>query len=340
MTLSQRHAALRLTPTSSEPLLVVEDLRTDIRRRRSTVHAVDGVSFSVAAGETFGLVGESGCGKTTIGLALLGLLPTGGRVVGGSIALAGRELTGLGENELRRVRGNSIGIVFQDPLTSLNPTMTVGRQVSEPLRIHRDASPRVARARALELLELVGLPSPARQLDRYPHQLSGGMRQRVSLATALACDPAVLVADEPTTALDVTTQDQILELLARLKRELGMAVLLVTHDLGVVAGQADRVLVMYAGKLVEAGSTDEIFYETRHRYTEALLRSIPRLETSRNEPLFSIQGQPPDLARPPQGCRFAARCRHATAECVARTPPLVGAEHVHACVHPVGQEAA
>jgi peptide/nickel transport system ATP-binding protein len=323
--------------SAPEPVLDVRDLRVEIALRRSTVRAVDGVSFSMAAGETVGLVGESGCGKTTIGLALLGLLPSGGRITGGSITLAGRDVSALEESELRKVRGDRIGVVFQDPLTSLNPTMTIGRQVGEPLRIHRGASTRAARGRAAELLELVGLPSPSRQLDRYPHQLSGGMRQRVSLATALACDPTVLVADEPTTALDVTTQDQILELLDRLKRELGMAVLLITHDLGVVAGQADRVLVMYAGKLVEAGTTDEIFYETRHRYTEALLRSIPRLTTDRSAPLFSISGQPPDLSRPPQGCRFAARCAHATAECLAETPPLTGGEHAHACLHPASE---
>jgi len=320
--------------SEAAPVLQVQDLQVEIALRRSTVHAVDGVTFAIAPGETLGLVGESGCGKTTIGLALLGLLPTGGRIVGGTIHLDGREIAALDEDALRGVRGDRIGIVFQDPLTSLNPTMTIGRQVGEPLRIHRGASARAARERASELLELVGLPSPARQLDRYPHQLSGGMRQRVSLATALACDPALLVADEPTTALDVTTQDQILELLARLKREIGMAVLLITHDLGVVAGQADRVLVMYAGKLVEAGSTDQIFYETEHRYTEALLRSIPRLTSSRTAPLFSIPGQPPDLTRPPEGCRFAARCGHATAECGAGSPPLVGAGHVHACLHP------
>ena len=325
--------------SSPAPVLQVEDLRVEIALRRSTVHAVDGVTFAIAPGETLGLVGESGCGKTTIGLALLGLLPSGGRIAGGTIALEGREIGALPEDDLRKVRGDRIGIVFQDPLTSLNPTMTIGRQVGEPLRIHRGASVRAARARAAELLELVGLPSPSRQLDRYPHQLSGGMRQRVSLATALACEPALLVADEPTTALDVTTQDQILELLARLKREIGMAVLLITHDLGVVAGQADRVLVMYAGKLVEAGSTDEIFYETRHRYTEALLRSIPRLTTSREAPLFSIPGQPPDLTRPPQGCRFAARCGHVGDDCLAASPPLVGGRHIHACLHPAGSAA-
>jgi oligopeptide/dipeptide ABC transporter ATP-binding protein len=253
-----------------------------------------------------------------------------------SIRLGDDDLTTFDEEAMLRVRGNRVGIVFQDPLTSLNPTMTIGVQVGEPLRIHRGASAREARKSAAELLGLVGLPAPERQLDRFPHELSGGMRQRVSLAIALACDPALLIADEPTTALDVTTQDQILELFARLKAELGMAVLLITHDMGVVAGQADRVLVMYAGKLVEAGATDSIFYDVRHRYTEALLDSIPRMTTSKSEPLYSIPGQPPDLSRPPGGCRFAARCAHATEECRAAVPPFDGEPgHVFACIHPV-----
>jgi oligopeptide/dipeptide ABC transporter ATP-binding protein len=321
-------------------VLAVDGLKVDIELRRSTVHAVDDVSFAIAAGETVGLVGESGCGKTTIGLAVLGLLPAGGRIAGGSIRLGDDDLATFDEAAMLRVRGNRIGIVFQDPLTSLNPTMTIGDQVGEPLRIHRGASARAARTSATELLGLVGLPAPARQLDRYPHELSGGMRQRVSLATALACDPALLIADEPTTALDVTTQDQILELFARLKEELGMAVLLITHDMGVVAGQADRVLVMYAGKLVECGATDRIFYEVRHRYTQALLESIPRMTTSKTEPLYSIPGQPPDLSRPPGGCRFAGRCAHATEECRAAVPPLDGEpEHVFACIHPVREAA-
>jgi oligopeptide/dipeptide ABC transporter ATP-binding protein len=325
----------------TEPVLHVGDLRVEIRLRRSVVHAVDGVSFAIGAGETVGLVGESGCGKTTIGLALLRLLPAGGSVVGGSIRLGGRELTVLDEAAMRRVRGDEIGIVFQDPLTSLNPTMTIGDQVGEPLRIHRGASARAARARAEELLALVGLPSPARQLDRYPHQLSGGMRQRVAIAIAVACEPAVLVADEPTTALDVTMQDQILRLFGRLREELGTGVLLITHDMGVVAGQADRVLVMYAGRIVEEGPTERVFYETRHRYTEALLASIPRLETSKSESLPSIGGQPPDLARPPAACRFAPRCRHATQICRTEEPPVEGdGEHAFVCFHPAGREAS
>jgi oligopeptide/dipeptide ABC transporter ATP-binding protein len=322
-------------PAVARNVLEVEGLRVQIALRRSTIRAVDGVTFSIGPGETVGLVGESGCGKTTIGLALLRLLPTGGAIVSGRIRLNDRDLMPLSEDEMRAVRGDRIGIVFQDPMTSLNPTMTIGDQVGEPLRIHRGASAGVARRRAAELLELVGLPSPSRHIDRYPHQLSGGMRQRVSLATALACEPALLIADEPTTALDVTTQDQILALFAELKRQIGMAVLLITHDMGVVAGQADRVLVMYAGKLVESGPTDRIFFETRHRYTQALLESIPRLSTSKAEPLYAIPGQPPDLARPSEGCRFAPRCLHATQVCRQTEPPLTGRqEHSFACFHP------
>ena len=320
--------------------LTVASLRVVIALRHSTVRAVDDVSFTIAPGETVGLVGESGCGKTTIGLALLRLLPAGGRIVSGSVRLGGHELTTLDDEQMRGVRGDRIGIVFQDPLTSLNPTMTIGAQVGEPLRIHRGATARTARDRATELLELVGLPSPSRQLDRYPHQLSGGMRQRVSLAAALACDPALLIADEPTTALDVTTQDQILELFSRLKREIGMAVLLITHDMGVVAGQADRVLVMYAGKLVEVGATDQVFYRTRHRYTQALLESIPTLTSLRTEALHSIPGQPPDLAHPPPGCRFAPRCAFMTDECRAAQPAMAGSSaHTFACIHPAEARA-
>jgi peptide/nickel transport system ATP-binding protein len=325
-------------------VLTVSDLHVDIATRTSVVHAVDGVSFGLGQGETLGLVGESGCGKTTTGLGLLRLLPAGAEVRAERVVLDGRDLATLGDAALRGVRGRDIGVVFQDPMTSLNPTMTVGDQVGEPLRIHRRASARAARARAVELLGLVGLPSPKEQVHKYPHELSGGMRQRVGIAAALACDPKVLIADEPTTALDVTTQDQILELFGQLRTALGMAVLLITHDLGVVAGQADRVMVMYAGQIVESGPTDAIYARTRHRYTEALLASIPRLDTSRATRLYSIPGLPPDLSAPPPACRFAPRCRFATEECRTDAPPVVeDAEgHAYACFHPVenGRPAA
>ncbi|MBO0713908.1 MAG: ABC transporter ATP-binding protein, partial [Acidimicrobiales bacterium] len=258
-------------------LLEVTDLHTRIRQRRAVIQAVDGVSFSVGAGETVGLVGESGCGKTMTGLSIMGLLPHGGRVEAGSIRLEGRELVGAGEAAMRQVRGNEVAMVFQDPMTSLNPTMTIGNQIAESVRVHREVSRQVARDRAVEVLGLVGMPRPEQRLDSYPHHLSGGMRQRVLIAMALSCEPKLLIADEPTTALDVTIQAQILALLDDLKARLGMGMLLITHDLGVIAGRADRVLVMYAGKIVEEAPTDELFGRMRHRYTEALLESIPEV---------------------------------------------------------------
>jgi oligopeptide/dipeptide ABC transporter ATP-binding protein len=318
--------------------LNVEDLKVDITLRRGVVHAVDGVSFSVAAGETVGIVGESGCGKTTTGLAIPRLLPPGGRIVSGRITLDDRELTSLDEEGIRALRGSAVGVVFQDPMTSLNPTMTVGAQVGESLIIHGRAGKAGALDRARELLALVGLPDPDAQARKYPHELSGGMRQRIAIAIALAGEPQLVIADEPTTALDVTTQDQILELFERLQQELGMALILITHDLGVVAGHADRVLVMYAGKIVETGTTDQVYTRARHRYTEALLASVPHLTTSRDDVLRTIPGLPPDLSSPPPGCRFAPRCPHATEICRAQEPPLVAADgdHPFACHHPAG----
>jgi peptide/nickel transport system ATP-binding protein len=318
--------------------LQVEDLKVDIALRRGVVHAVDGVSFSVAAGETVGIVGESGCGKTTTGLAIPRLLPPGGRIVAGSVRVDGRELTGLDEDGMRAVRGSEVGVVFQDPMTSLNPTMTVGDQVGETLVIHGTAGRAGALDRARELLALVGLPDPDAQVRKYPHELSGGMRQRIAIAIALAGEPKLVIADEPTTALDVTTQDQILELFARLQQELGMALILITHDLGVVAGHADRVLVMYAGKIVETGTADQVYSRARHRYTEALLASVPHLTTNRDDVLRTIPGLPPDLSSPPRACRFAPRCPHATDVCREQEPPLVAADgdHPFACHHPAG----
>ncbi|MDQ2875594.1 MAG: ABC transporter ATP-binding protein [Actinomycetota bacterium] len=317
------------------PVLQVTGLDVDIRLRRSTVHAVQDVSLTVAAGETVGIVGESGCGKSTLGLALAGLLPEAA-ATRGSIRLGDRELVGLGEHDLRAVRGAEVGIVFQDPMTSLNPTKRIGAQVGEALRLQRGASKQAARDAAAQMLDLVGLPRPREQLDRFPHELSGGMRQRVVIAAALICEPRLLVADEPTTALDVTTQAQILELFDRLRQTLGMATLLITHDMGVVAGHADRVFVMYAGREAETGSTEEVFDTPRHRYTGALLDSILRMETQRKTTLYTIGGRPPDLTAVRPGCPFAPRCGSATAECVSQEPPLAQAgAHRWYCYHPV-----
>ncbi|MGB6454329.1 MAG: ABC transporter ATP-binding protein, partial [Streptosporangiaceae bacterium] len=257
------------------PLLQVEDLRTDIKLKYSTVHAVDGVSFSIEAGETLGVVGESGCGKTMTALSIMNLLPTGGHITSGSIKLDGAEITGLSEDGMRSVRGNDIGMIFQDPLTSLNPTMTVGKQIAETVTLHRQVSKEQAMDRAAEVLDLVGMPRARERINEYPHQFSGGMRQRVMIAMALACEPKLLIADEPTTALDVTIQKQILELIDGLRRRLGMAVILVTHDLGVIAGRADRVAVMYAGRIAETTDTSTLFVNPRHPYTEALFHALP-----------------------------------------------------------------
>jgi oligopeptide/dipeptide ABC transporter ATP-binding protein len=317
-------------------LLEVDDLKTQIRLRRGTVHAVDGLSFEVAEGETLGIVGESGCGKTMAAMSIMRLLPKGGVIAGGEIRFCGRDLVKLSDAELRKVRGNDIGMVFQDPMTSLNPTMTIGKQIAEAVRLHRDASKEKAMARAAEVLGLVGLPHPRERLKDYPHQLSGGLRQRVMIAMALACEPKLLIADEPTTALDVTIQEQILELLDRLKRELGMGIILITHDMGVIAGRADRVVVMYAGLKVETAETVDLFTNVRHPYTEALLASIPQLEQDRGQELYSIPGIPPDLRNPPRCCRFSARCVFATEECRTQEPPLGGPDpnHPYACFHP------
>src|SRR5579875_3535093 len=320
----------------ASPALKVDDLTTEIQLSRSTVHAVGNVSLEIAQGETLGLVGESGSGKSMLGLSVLGLLPNGGHITGGSIKLYDRELVGLPERDLRRIRGNDIAMIFQDSLSSLNPTKSVGEQVAEPVRLHRGASRREAADRALEVLELVGLPRPKERLRDYPHQLSGGLRQRVMIAIALACEPKVLLADEPTTALDVTIQAQILKVLDDLEQRLGMATLLVTHDMGVVAGRSKRINVMYAGRIVETASSEELFSSMRHPYTQALLGAIPRLESDATKPLLSIPGLPPDLTNPPKGCRFAPRCMYATEQCLAQEPPLEGSgEHQFACWHPV-----
>jgi len=319
------------------PVIEISDLSTHIQLTRSVVQAVGNVSLSIEPGETLGLVGESGCGKSMTGLSIMGLLPNGGRIVGGSVKLAERELVGLPDSELRKIRGNEIAMIFQDPLTSLDPTKTIGYQVAEPVRLHREVSKTEALERAAEVLNLVGLPRPKERLSDYPHQLSGGLRQRVMIAMALSCEPKLLIADEPTTALDVTIQAQILALLDDLKSRLGMAMLLITHDMGVIAGHADRVNVMYAGRIVETAETDELFATMHHPYTQALLASIPRLSQDASQRLLNISGLPPDLANPPGGCRFAARCSRATDKCRSDEPPLTGetGEHLYACWHPV-----
>jgi oligopeptide/dipeptide ABC transporter ATP-binding protein len=318
-------------------VLEIRDLSTHIQLTKSVVHAVGNVDLSIEPGEALGLVGESGCGKSMTGLSIMGLLPPGGKIVSGSIKLDGRELVGLSDAQLRAIRGNDVAMIFQDPLTSLDPTKTIGYQVAEPVRLHKGASKAAAMDRATEVLGLVGLPRPAERLGDYPHQLSGGMRQRVMIAMALSCEPKLLIADEPTTALDVTIQAQILALLHDLKDRLGMAMLLITHDMGVIAGHADRVQVMYAGRMVEVTTTPDLFQHMRHPYTRALLASIPRLSQDGNRRLLTIGGLPPDLSQPPAGCRFAPRCSRATDKCRDQEPPLTGetAAHLFSCWHPV-----
>jgi oligopeptide/dipeptide ABC transporter ATP-binding protein len=319
------------------PVLEIENLSTHIKLTSSVVQAVGNIDMRIDAGETLGVVGESGCGKSMTGLSIMGLLPPGWSIVGGSIKLEGRELVGLKQEQLRQVRGNEIAMIFQDPLSSLDPTKTIGYQVAEPVRLHRGASKAEALDRAVEVLNLVGLPRPKERLSDYPHQLSGGLRQRVMIAMALANEPKLLIADEPTTALDVTIQAQILALLRDLKERLGMAMLLITHDMGVIAGHADRVNVMYAGRVVETAEVRPLFLEMHHPYTQALLASIPQLDQDANKALHAIPGLPPDLAHPPAGCRFAARCSRATDKCRSEEPSLSGKtyEHRYSCWHPV-----
>ncbi|MFF8645766.1 dipeptide ABC transporter ATP-binding protein [Streptomyces sp. NPDC015345] len=331
--------------TTPEPLLTIDDLRVDIASRDRTVHALDGVGLTLAPGEALGIVGESGCGKTMTALSVLGLLPPGGEITGGRVLFDGHDLATAAAPVLEDVRGNSIGMVFQSPLTSLNPTMTIGAQVAEPLLLHRPGIGRAeAMTRAEEMLRLVGMPRPAERMKAYPHQLSGGMRQRVAIAMALVCEPKLLIADEPTTALDVTTQHQILELVDDLRARLGMAMILVTHDLGVIAHRVDRVAVMYAGKVVEESGVRDLFTRPRHRYTEALFAALPERAAATGTELHTIPGLPPSLATRPAGCRFAPRCAFATDECRGEEPPLAdddvrGAEHRFACFHPVPDEA-
>ena len=318
------------------PLLQIKDLHTDIEIRNGVVRALSGVDLHVNPGETLGIVGESGSGKTMTALSLMGLLPQGGKVSSGSIILDGQDLTQLPLKEKRKLRGTKVGMIFQDPLTSLNPTMKIGLQVCEPLRVHEKLSKREALARAVEILKRVGMPRPEVVINNYPHQLSGGMRQRVMIAMALVCKPRILIADEPTTALDVTTQMQILDLIDELRDEYKMGVILITHDLGVVAGHTDRVAVMYAGRIVETAPTKTLFTEPKHRYTSSLMAALPERALAAGTKLFSIPGAPPSLTNLPVGCRFAARCLWATDECRAGYPDLSGDDtHTFSCFHPV-----
>ena len=318
------------------PLLDIQDLHTDIEIRSGVVHALSGVDLHVNPGETLGIVGESGSGKTMTALSLMGLLPQGGRVSSGSIFLDGQDLTKMPLQHKRRLRGTKVGMIFQDPLTSLNPTMKIGLQVCEPLRVHKKMSKKDALARAVEILKRVGMPRPEIVINNYPHQLSGGMRQRVMIAMALVCEPRILIADEPTTALDVTTQMQILDLIDELRDEYQMGVILITHDLGVVAGHTDRVAVMYAGRIVETAPTKTLFTEPRHRYTSSLMAALPERALAAGTKLFSIPGAPPSLTNLPVGCRFAARCLWATDGCRAGYPDLSGDDtHTFSCFHPV-----
>ena len=318
------------------PLLQIKDLHTDIEIRNGVVRALSGVDLHVNPGETLGIVGESGSGKTMTALSLMGLLPQGGKVSSGSIILDGQDLTKMPLHLKRKMRGTKVGMIFQDPLTSLNPTMKIGLQVCEPLRVHEKLSKREALARAVEILKRVGMPRPEVVINNYPHQLSGGMRQRVMIAMALVCKPRILIADEPTTALDVTTQMQILDLIDELRDEYKMGVILITHDLGVVAGHTDRVAVMYAGRIVETAPTKTLFTEPKHRYTSSLMAALPERALAAGTKLFSIPGAPPSLTNLPKGCRFAARCLWATDECRAGYPDLSGDEnHTFSCFHPV-----
>ena len=308
------------------PLLQVENLRTYFHTRVGVMKAVDGVDLEVGEGRTLGIVGESGSGKSVTALSIMRLIERPGRVAEGSrLLFDGRDLAALSEAQMQAVRGNAISMIFQEPMTSLNPVYTVGNQIVEAIRLHRRISAQEARARAVALLELVGIPSPELRFSAYPHQLSGGMRQRVMIAMALACEPRLLIADEPTTALDVTIQAQILALLRELRERLGMAIVLITHDLGVVAEMCDDVAVMYAGRVVERGPVRAIFRNPQHPYTEALLRSIPRLGMTQAEPLHVIPGKVPSAMHRPPGCRFAARCDYAIEHCRREEPALAAA---------------
>ena len=316
-------------------LLEVIDLRTSFFTPSGEVKAVDGVSFTLNEGTVLGIVGESGSGKSVTAYSILQILTHPGRIVSGSVKFRGQELVGISENEMRKIRGNKISIIFQDPMTSLNPTFTIGNQLVETILLHTKRNKEQAQTRAIEMLSLVGINEPERRLRQYAYELSGGMRQRVMIAMALACEPDILIADEPTTALDVTIQAQILELMTELQRKLGMAIILITHDLGVVAGMCDEVIVMYAGHLVERGKADDIFYEPAHEYTKGLMRSLPRMEDDGSEKLVPISGTPVDMLAVPPGCPFSPRCGSTMQICLSQRPEECAINdphrHISAC---------
>ncbi|HWO54162.1 MAG TPA: ABC transporter ATP-binding protein [Paenibacillus cookii] len=328
-----------------QPLLEVQDLRVSFPVRGGEVQAVRGIGFHVQPGEAVAIVGESGCGKSVTAQAIMRLLPQHpARIREGTIRFQGKDLLRLKEREMQSIRGKDIGMIFQDPMTSLNPTMTIGRQITEVLHKHQRLTASEAKRRAIDMLELVGIPHPASRFSQYPHEFSGGMRQRAMIAMALACRPALLIADEPTTALDVTIQAQILRVLKSLQREFGTSIILITHDLGIVADLCDRVIVMYAGQIVETGTKREIFKQPQHPYTRGLLRSLPRIDRSKDEPLVPIYGTPPDLSNPPSGCPFWARCGDAMRICRERLPgtTAIGETHSASCwlLHPLAREVA
>jgi len=319
---------------SESPLLEVKDLRTHFKTEGGIVKAVDGVSFTLRPGQTLGIVGESGSGKSVTSLSLLKLIPTPpGILAGGEVLYRGRDVLKMSDEELRSLRGNKISMIFQDPMTSLNPFLRISTQLMETIMLHQKLDKKAAHARAIDMLKLVGIPDSDRRVDHYPHQFSGGMRQRVMIAMALSCNPEVLIADEPTTALDVTIQAQILELIQDLSKRLGTATILITHDLGVVAGMCDLICVMYAGKVVERGTADQLFGDPRHPYTKGLIKSVPRLDRKNSERLYSIPGQPPLVVNLPDACPFHPRCEFAMDQCRRQYPPVrhLGEDRQVAC---------
>ena len=334
MAVDAKAAGLSRPSGSVAPLLEVKNLSTQFFTQDGVVRAVDDVSFYVMPGETLGVVGESGCGKSMTGLSIMRLIPSPpGKIVAGEVLFNGKDILKMSENDIRKIRGNDIAMIFQDPMTSLNPVLTINRQISEALQLHMGMNKSQAKTRAIELLNLVGIPNSEERVDQYPHQFSGGMRQRVMIAMALSCNPKLIIADEPTTALDVTIQAQILDLMRTLQSERDTGVIMITHSMGVVAGMADRVQVMYAGHIVEAASTEEIFGNPRHPYTVGLMKSIPRLDAQTKEKLEPIRGLPPDLIDLPDMCPFVPRCNYARDKCEQKRPPLleVAPGHHSAC---------